>query len=191
VTNWHADRQPCMRGRAGIFEPAALASQCARKGGSVSAASPRRAAANRGATLVPQRATSGGVFTAALRRAGASFRGASRCEQYLEGVGIRSVALARHFRECEGLSIAQIAERLGRAPSTIKAYFYDPSDDNKRHTTDSPVGAEKNHPARRSPGGVVSALACIGRIVLRTLSSARRSRCWAFAQVLRAPECSS
>jgi hypothetical protein len=31
----------------------------------------------------------------------------------------RAVALARHFREAEGLSVAQIAERLGRAPSTI------------------------------------------------------------------------
>jgi hypothetical protein len=50
----------------------------------------------------------------------------------------RAVALARHFREGEGLSIAQIGDRLGRSPATIKAYFYDPSDDNKR-PTDSPV----------------------------------------------------
>ena len=35
----------------------------------------------------------------------------------------RAVALARHFREAEGLSIAQIAERLGRSPATVKAYF--------------------------------------------------------------------
>jgi hypothetical protein len=32
------------------------------------------------------------------------------------------------------LSIAQIAHRLERSPATIKAYFYDPSDDNKRST---------------------------------------------------------
>jgi len=37
----------------------------------------------------------------------------------------RVVALARHFREAEGLSIAEIAGRLGRSPATIKAYFYD------------------------------------------------------------------
>ena len=35
----------------------------------------------------------------------------------------RAVALARHYREFEGLSIARIAERLGRAPATVKAYF--------------------------------------------------------------------
>jgi Homeodomain-like domain len=39
----------------------------------------------------------------------------------------RAVALARHFREAEGLSIAQIAERLGRSPATVKADFYDPT----------------------------------------------------------------
>jgi hypothetical protein len=44
----------------------------------------------------------------------------------------RAVALARHFREAEGLSIAQIADRLGRSPATVKAYFYDPTDANKR-----------------------------------------------------------
>ena len=38
-----------------------------------------------------------------------------------------AVALARHLREAEGLSIAQIADRLGRSPATIKAYFYDPT----------------------------------------------------------------
>jgi AraC-like DNA-binding protein len=39
----------------------------------------------------------------------------------------RAVALAHHFREAEGLSIKQIAHRLGRSPATVKAYFYDPS----------------------------------------------------------------
>src|SRR5436305_4473007 len=46
----------------------------------------------------------------------------------------RAVALARHYREAEGLSIARIAERLGRAPATVKGYFYDPSEATKRPT---------------------------------------------------------
>ena len=46
----------------------------------------------------------------------------------------RAVALARHFREAEGLSIAQIADRLGRSSATVKAYFYDPSNANKGPT---------------------------------------------------------
>jgi hypothetical protein len=44
----------------------------------------------------------------------------------------RAVALARHFQEAEELSIAQIAERLGRSPATIKAYFYDPTGEKAR-----------------------------------------------------------
>ena len=44
----------------------------------------------------------------------------------------RAAQLARHYRAFEGLSIAQIAERLGRSPATVKAYFYDPSQANKR-----------------------------------------------------------
>jgi AraC-like DNA-binding protein len=44
----------------------------------------------------------------------------------------RAVALARHFRDAEGLSIGQIAGRLGRSPATIKAYFYDPMGEKAR-----------------------------------------------------------
>ena len=44
----------------------------------------------------------------------------------------RAAALARHYRDQEGLPVAEIARRLGRAQATVKAYFYDPSDDNKR-----------------------------------------------------------
>ena len=44
----------------------------------------------------------------------------------------RAIALARHYREFEGLSIGQIAQRLGRSPATIKAYFYDPTGEKAR-----------------------------------------------------------
>jgi hypothetical protein len=44
----------------------------------------------------------------------------------------RAVALALHYREAEGLSITQIADRLGRSPATIKAYFYDPTGEKAR-----------------------------------------------------------
>src|SRR3989440_8298851 len=44
----------------------------------------------------------------------------------------RAVALARHYREFEGLSIRQIADRLGRSPATVKAYFYDPNGEKAR-----------------------------------------------------------
>src|SRR5205823_2345189 len=71
--------------------------------------------------------------------------GSDRSERYLESMSSdrlaaydrllerrRAVALARHFREAEGLSIAQIADRLGRSPATIKAYFYDPTGEKAR-----------------------------------------------------------
>jgi AraC-like DNA-binding protein len=44
----------------------------------------------------------------------------------------RAVALAHHYREEESLSIRQIADRLGRSPATIKAYFYDPTGEKAR-----------------------------------------------------------
>ncbi|HEY6399659.1 MAG TPA: hypothetical protein VIX82_19605 [Solirubrobacteraceae bacterium] len=44
----------------------------------------------------------------------------------------RAVALARHFREAEGLSITQIAERLKRSQATIRAYFYYPTGEKAR-----------------------------------------------------------
>ena len=44
----------------------------------------------------------------------------------------RAVLLARHYREAEGLTIAQIAQRLGRSAATVKGYFYDPSGEKAR-----------------------------------------------------------
>ncbi len=44
----------------------------------------------------------------------------------------RAAQLARHYRDQEGLSIAQIARRLGRAEATVKAYLYDPTGEKAR-----------------------------------------------------------
>src|SRR5437660_7348440 len=44
----------------------------------------------------------------------------------------RAVALAHHYREYEGLTIREIAARLGRSPGTVKAYFYDPTGEKAR-----------------------------------------------------------
>jgi len=55
----------------------------------------------------------------------ASSSSATRYDRVIERR--RAVALARHFRDGEGLSIAQIADRLGRSPATVKANFYDPT----------------------------------------------------------------
>jgi DNA-directed RNA polymerase specialized sigma24 family protein len=39
----------------------------------------------------------------------------------------KAAAVARHYRDEEDLSIAEIARRLGRSEATVKAYLYDPS----------------------------------------------------------------
>jgi AraC-like DNA-binding protein len=44
----------------------------------------------------------------------------------------RAAALARHYRDEEDLSIAEIAQRLGRAEATVKAYLYDPTGEKAR-----------------------------------------------------------
>ncbi len=41
----------------------------------------------------------------------------------------RAAQLARHYRDQEGVSIAEIGRRLGRAEGTVKAYLYDPIGD--------------------------------------------------------------
>jgi hypothetical protein len=44
----------------------------------------------------------------------------------------RAAALARRYRDEEGLSIAEVARRLGRAQATVKAYLYDPTGERAR-----------------------------------------------------------
>jgi hypothetical protein len=44
----------------------------------------------------------------------------------------RAAALARHYRDHEGLPIAEVARRLGRAEATINAYVYDPTGEKAR-----------------------------------------------------------
>jgi ribosomal protein S14 len=44
----------------------------------------------------------------------------------------RAVRLARHLRETEGLTIPEIAVRLGRSPSTVAGYFSDPDGERAR-----------------------------------------------------------
>ena len=44
----------------------------------------------------------------------------------------RAAALARHFRDVEDLSIKEIARRLGRAETIVKAYLYDPTGEKAR-----------------------------------------------------------
>jgi hypothetical protein len=44
----------------------------------------------------------------------------------------RAAQLARHYRDQQGLPVAEIARRLGRAEATIKTYLYDPTGDKAR-----------------------------------------------------------
>jgi len=52
----------------------------------------------------------------------------------------RAAQVARHYRDQEGLPIAEIARRLGRAEATVKAYFYDP-------TREKPLAVEARYRA--------------------------------------------
>ena len=40
--------------------------------------------------------------------------------------------LARHYRDQEGLTIAEVARRLGRAEGTVRGYLYEPLGDKAR-----------------------------------------------------------
>jgi hypothetical protein len=65
----------------------------------------------------------------------------------------RGVALARYDREAEGLSIPQIADRLGRSPATIKAYFYDPTREVKARYGSVPSSCDWSATNARRRGG--------------------------------------
>jgi hypothetical protein len=75
----------------------------------------------------------------------------------------RAVALARHFRDAERLSIVQIADRLGRSPATIKAYFYDPTGERRlapsRPATSACAGAAARTRSRATARGTPTATA--------------------------------
>jgi hypothetical protein len=60
------------------------------------------------------------------------------CDRVLERR--RAGALARQFRDAEGLWSAQIADRVGRAPAMIKAYFDDPTGETVRAVKARSVG---------------------------------------------------
>jgi len=44
----------------------------------------------------------------------------------------RATQLARHYRDVERLTIADIAQRLGRTQATVKAYLHDPTGEKAR-----------------------------------------------------------
>jgi len=60
----------------------------------------------------------------------------------------RAAQLARHYRDQEGLTIAEIARRLGRAEGTVKAYRYDPIGA-RRARSRRAIGASAEGAARR------------------------------------------
>jgi predicted transcriptional regulator len=84
----------------------------------------------------------------------------------------RAAALARHYRDQEGLPIAEVARRLGRAEATIKAYLYDPSDANKEPSREQEAergGRElRSHLPAAAPRGEIlprRAIFCAGLAV--------------------------
>lgn len=102
----------------------------------------------------------------------------------------RAVALARHFREAEGLTITQIAQRLGRSPATIKAYFYDRTRQKARAVKARYVGCaaaaaptRSRATARATPTGTAS-----GAVPSRSSGGGGRSwwcqRCWTGASAM-------
>jgi hypothetical protein len=65
----------------------------------------------------------------------------------------RAAQLARHYCDQEGLTIAEIARRLGRADGTVKAYLYDPLGAKAREVKARYRGACRGCGAPTSPRG--------------------------------------
>ena len=65
----------------------------------------------------------------------------------------RAAQLARHYRDQEGLTIAEIARRLGRVEGTVKAYLYDPIGDKAREVKARYRGVCRGCGAPTSPRG--------------------------------------
>ena len=65
----------------------------------------------------------------------------------------RAAQLARHYRDQEGLTIAEIGHRLGRAEGTVKAYLYDPIGEQAREVKARYRGACRGCGAPTSPRG--------------------------------------
>jgi predicted transcriptional regulator len=60
----------------------------------------------------------------------------------------RAAQLARHYRDQENLTIAEIARRLGRAQATVKAYLYDPTGEKAQVVGARYVGGRKGSAGR-------------------------------------------
>jgi hypothetical protein len=74
-----------------------------------------------------------GSFPAVFRRYYAAWyeaRAMSKVDRVKERR--RAVMVARYYREREGLTVGEIAERLRRSPGTVRGYFYDPNGEKAR-----------------------------------------------------------
>jgi AraC-like DNA-binding protein len=80
-------------------------------------------------TVPSQRCSWAGSLETPSARASVRGRDSRSTSATIDRVGERhrAVALANHYRKVERLSIAQVADRLGRSPATVKAYFHDPT----------------------------------------------------------------